>query len=203
LEAAWFQSVTARTAGFNTVDLSQATEPTLLLTIVLMVIGGSPGSAAGGVKTTTFVVIVLVVLTRLRGHRRIEVRKRSIPDAVVTKALVVMLLGIALIVVATGVLLITDGPTLRRAATEAANSGEPWKHGTFITLLFEVVSAFGTVGLSVLDTAVTGALTWGGKLVIICVMYLGRLGPLALAQLVLAADKPQRFKYPEEYLLVG
>jgi len=200
LAASWFQSVTTRTAGFNTIDFGHASEPTLLLTIVLMVIGGSPGSTAGGVKTTTFVVILLVVLARLRGHERVEVGKRTIPAAVITKALVVALLGIALIVVATAMLLITDGAAVRLAALEHG-----WKHGSFVSVLFEVVSAFGTVGLSVLNTVPPAgvALTWMGKLVIICVMYLGRLGPLALAQMVLAADKPLNYRYPEEYLLVG
>ncbi len=193
LAASWFQSVTTRTAGFNTIDFGDASEPTLLLTIVLMVIGGSPGSTAGGIKTTTFVVILLVVVARLRGHERVEVGKRTIPAAVITKALVVALLGIALIVGATLFLLITDGSGGRLVEG----------HGNFVSLLFEVVSAFGTVGLSVLDTATTGALTWTGKLVIICVMYLGRLGPLALAQMVLTKDKPLSYRYPEEYLLVG
>ena len=196
--AAWFQSVTTRTAGFNTLDLSRASQPTLLVAIVLMIIGGSPGSTAGGIKTTTFVVILLVVLARLRGHERVEAGKRTIPAAVVTKALVVALVGIAVIVSATLLLLVTDGEAVRQALVRQGA-----KHGSFISLLFEVVSAFGTVGLSVLDTAATGALTWMGKLVIICVMYLGRLGPLALAQMVLAADRPLRYKYAEEYLLVG
>jgi trk system potassium uptake protein TrkH len=223
--AAWFQSVTTRTAGFNTIDLSRAAEPTLLLTILLMIIGGSPGSTAGGIKTTTFVVIILVVYARLRGHERVEAAGRTVPPQVITKALVVALLGIALIAVATLLLLVTDGETIRRiqagewdetpatqgsgAATTAPGVGllpggppEP-RHGPFVSLLFEVVSAFGTVGLSVLSTSATAALTWGGKLLIIVVMYLGRLGPLVLAQMVLLKDRPLRYQYPEEYLLVG
>jgi len=190
---AWFQSVTTRTAGFNTLDFSAASEPTLLVTIILMIIGGSPGSTAGGIKTTTFAVILLVVFARLRGHERVVVGKRTIPAGVITKALVVAVLGVALVVLATLLLLVTDGETLARSGGG----------GSFVRLLFEVVSAFGTVGLSTLDAAATGALTWGGKLIIICVMYLGRLGPLALAQMVLAADRPLKYQYPEEYLLVG
>ena len=188
--AAWFQSATTRTAGFNTIEFAEASEPALLTTIVLMIIGGSPGSTAGGIKITTFVVILLVVIARLRGHERVEIGKRTLPAAVITKALVVALLGVALIVVATLLLLITDGAT--------AETGP--KHGSFVSLLFEVVSAFGTVGLSMINA---GTLTWMGKLIIICVMYLGRLGPLALAQMVLAADKPLKYRYPEEHLLVG
>ena len=191
VEVSWFQSVTSRTAGFNTLDFGAASESTLLLTMVLMVVGGSPGSTAGGIKTTTLVVILLVVIARLRGHERVEVGKRSIPTAVITKALVVAVLGAGLIVVATLMLLMTDG------------RGPPLVdgHGNFVSLLFEVVSAFGTVGLSVLKSA--GVLTSGGKVIIICVMYLGRLGPLVLAQMVFAADKPRQYKYPEEHLLVG
>ncbi len=196
--AAWFQSVTTRTAGFNAMDFAKVSEPTLLVTIVLMTIGGSPGSTAGGIKTTTFVVILLIVLARLRGHDRVEAGKRTIPNVVITKALTVAILGVALIVVATLFLLVTDGPALGRVLVERSA-----RHGSFVSLLFEVVSAFGTVGLSVIDTATAAALTWPGKLVIICVMYLGRLGPLALAQMVLTADRPLNYKYPEEYLLVG
>lgn len=196
--AAWFQSVTTRTAGFNTMDFAKVSEPTLLVTIVLMVIGGSPGSTAGGIKTTTFVVILLIVFARLRGHERVEIGRRTIPNVVITKALTVAILGVALIVVATLFLLMTDGAVLGRALLERGA-----RHGSFVSLLFEVVSAFGTVGLSVLDTATAAALTSAGKLVIICVMYLGRLGPLALAQMVLTADRPLNYKYPEEYLLVG
>ncbi len=191
--ASWFQSATTRTAGFSTVDFGEASEPTLLVTLVLMIIGGSPGSTAGGIKTTTFVVILAVVAARLRRRQRVEIGKRTIPAAVITKALVVAVLGVALIVFATLLLLLTDG-----AAVEQSTG-----RGSFISLLFEVVSAFGTVGLSVLSTAATGSLTWAGKLVIICVMYLGRLGPLVLAQMVLSADKPVKYKYPEEHLLVG
>jgi len=189
---AWFQSVTTRTAGFNTLDFGEASDATGFLALVLMVIGGSPGSTAGGIKTTTLVVILLVVLARLRGHERVEVGRRTIPAAVITKALVVAVLGVLLVVFATMLLLITDGP--------ARAGGQDLE---FVELLFEVVSAFGTVGLSMLTTAETGALTWGGKLIIICVMYLGRLGPLALAQMVFTADKSNRYQYPEEYLLVG
>jgi trk system potassium uptake protein TrkH len=225
LGAAWFQSVTTRTAGFNTIDMGRAAPPTLLLTVLLMFIGGSPGSTAGGVKTTTFVVIILVVYARLRGHERVEAGGRTIPVQVITKALVVALLGIALIAVATLLLLITDGETVRRIQSgdgaltsspdktaaisdgttpaAAAARGDGPRHGAFVILLFEVVSAFGTVGLSMLSVEATGALTGGGKLLIIVVMYLGRLGPLVLARMVLLKDRPLRYHYPEEYLLVG
>jgi trk/ktr system potassium uptake protein len=196
--ASWFQSVTTRTAGFNTIDFGQASEPTLLLTIMMMIVGASPGSTGGGIKTTTLVVIILVVIARLRGHERIEIGGRTIPMVVITKALVVAVLGVALILTATLLLLVTDGAAMQQRA-----AADGWRHGVFVTTLFEVVSAFGTVGLSMMSSAATGALTWGGKLIIIVVMYLGRLGPLLLAQMVLAADKPMRYRYPEEYLLVG
>jgi trk system potassium uptake protein len=200
LAASWFQSTTTRTAGFNTIDFGRVSEPTLLVTLVMMVIGAAPGSTGGGLKVTTLVVILLVVVGRLRGHERVEVGGRTIPVVVITKALVVAVLGIALILAATLLLLITDGDTL---ASLIAEQGAEARHGVFVTALFEIVSAFGTVGLSMINAGATGALTWGGKLIIIVVMYLGRLGPLALAQMVLAADKPLRYRYPEEYLLVG
>ncbi len=193
ITAAWFQSATTRTAGFNTIDFGSVTAPAALVTIVLMMIGGSPGSTAGGIKTTTFVVILVVVLARLRGHERVECGKRAIPAVVITKALVVAVLGVGVVIMATLLLLITDGTTM----------DVPQQHGVFVSSLFEIVSAFGTVGLSIISTAATGALTWMGKLVIICAMYFGRLGPLALAEMILAADRPLNYRYPEEYLLVG
>ncbi len=198
LSVAWFQSVTTRTAGFNTLDFADAAEPTLLVTMILMVIGGSPGSSAGGIKTTTFVIILLVVFSWLRGRRRVEANKRTIPDSVVMKALVIALMAVGLILAATLVILLTDGARIQ-AELEASGA----QYGSFVSLLFHVVSAFGTVGLSMLDTAMAGALTWIGKLVIIIVMYFGRLGPLALAQMVLTADRATNYRYPEENLLVG
>jgi len=193
LGISWFQSATTRTAGFNTLDFGAATEPTILVTIWLMFIGGAPGGTAGGIKVTTFAVLLLIVVSRLRGHERLEIGKRTIPEFTMMRALVVALLCLALVFVATFALLLTDGSTVQ----------PPEKHGSFLSLLFEVVSAFGTVGLSMISTAATGALTWMGKLVIIAVMFAGRVGPLALAQMVLALDRPLRYRYPEEQLLVG
>jgi len=128
----------------------------------------------------------------LRGLDRIEIGKRTIPTVVITKALVVALVGLMIIVGATFLILITERDTIAQQPEVR-----------FMSLLFEVVSAFGTVGLSILSTAATGAMTWAGKAIIIITMFIGRLGPLALAEMVLTAEKPLSYKYPEEYLLVG
>lgn len=210
LMMSWFQSVTTRTAGFQTIDFGFVSDATILLTMILMFIGAAPGSTAGGIKITTLVVILMVVIGRLRGVTRVEIGGRTIPDVVITKALVVAVLSIGLVIGATMLLLYTDGDNVEKMLAakkieyEANNPGKvPPRTDSFSALLFHVVSAFGTVGLGVLDVATTGALTVIGKLVIIVVMYLGRLGPLIFAEMVLASEKPQKYKYPEEYLLVG
>lgn len=181
-----FQSITPRTAGFNVINMSDLSDPGRFTTILLMFIGGSPGSTAGGVKTTTMVVLILTIAAMLRGRRETELHHRTIPMAVVREALVIFLLGLFVVAIGFGLLLLTEGP---RTGTDQS-----------VRLLFESVSAFGTVGLS-LDW--TSNLSAAGRIVIIICMFVGRLGPLAAALIIGNIDVNQRLRYPEEEVVVG
>ncbi len=184
----FFQSVTARTAGFNTVPIGSCTSATLLVLIGLMFIGASPGSVGGGVKTTTFTVYVAIILAHLRGRENPELCGRTIPKQVSSKALATIATAFALVIVSTVLVLVIEGERLR--------SGDP----QFLDYLFEVVSAFGTVGLS---TGVTPGLSPASKLVIIATMFAGRVGPLGLALALFGQESAQRYKYPEENVMIG
>lgn len=178
--AAFFNSVTARTAGFNTTDTALLRPPSQLLTIILMFIGGSPGSTAGGIKTTTIAVIILAVSSTLR-RVNLNIFRRRIEDEIIRKATVVLSLNLSLIVIAVFVILINQNlPSLAVA--------------------FEVVSAVGTVGMSV---GITRSLDAFSKLVIILLMYFGRVGSMTFALSFLARKKPTKIKYPVEKINVG
>ncbi|MCL6450491.1 MAG: TrkH family potassium uptake protein [Acetobacteraceae bacterium] len=180
--ASFFHAVTPRTAGFNSVPTGRLRPATQLLTVMLMFIGGSPNSTAGGIKTTTFATVVLAVWAIVRGRPGVEVFERRIPAELVSRALAVTLIAVALVVGMTGVLLITEGQ-------------EP------LATLFEVTSAFGTVGLS---TGMTPSLTTAGRLLIVATMFAGRVGPLTLALAI--AHRQRRggvLRHPEEKIMVG
>ncbi len=188
--AAFFQSTTLRTAGFNTLPLGQMANVTLFLFILFMFIGGGPGSCAGGVKTTTIASLFLVGLSRFRHHYRPQVFFRTLHESSIAKAMSVVLTGIFIIAVGTGCLLIS----------ELGEVPHPESRGKFLELLFEMVSAFGTVGLS---TGVTGELTVWGRLVITAAMFMGRLGPLVVALAVTRMDTPPRYYYATERIMIG
>jgi trk system potassium uptake protein TrkH len=188
--AAWFQSVTPRTAGFNTIDYGRVSSDTLFFTIFLMFVGASPGSTGGGIKTTTFGLLVALVVARWRGRGRATIFHRTIPHAVMDRALTLTLLAWALVSLAVGVLVATE--THGVPAGDAAPS--------FVALMFEAVSAFGTVGLS---TGITASLSGAGKLVIVALMYVGRVGPLTLVLAVGPRTSRGRFRYAEENVMVG
>lgn len=190
LLAAWFQAVTPRTAGFNTVDLSQATTATLFVTTLLMMVGASPGSTGGGVKTTTLGLITALLVARWRGRGRATVFKRTIPHAVMDRALSLALLAAVFVSLAVALLLVTEGHSVPFDQTRPR----------FMALLFEAVSAFGTVGLS---TGVTTSLSSAGKLVLIVLMFVGRVGPLTLVLAVGPRLEKGRFRYAEENVMVG
>jgi len=181
---ALFQSITARTAGFNTVDIGALSDPSKFLLILLMFIGGSPGGTAGGVKTVTFVVVLLAVIATLRRRDDVEIFHRSIRLMIVRRAVTVAVLFVVALFSATLVLCITEASS----------------HFTMMQIFFEVASALGTVGLS---AGITPALTTAGKLVIILVMLTGRLGPLTLLAALAFNAKPVRYNYPEEAIVVG
>lgn len=186
---AFFHSVSARTAGFNTIRVGGLANATLFLLIFLMFVGASPGSVGGGVKTTTFSIYFAVVLSYLRGKEHVEVFGRTIPPKIISKAIAAIAMSFLLVVVSMMLLEVFESVPTGAAA-----------HFYFIDWLFEVVSAFGTVGLS---TGVTPGLTTGSKIVIIATMFIGRLGPLALAISLLGRGTEQRYKYPEENVMIG
>lgn len=185
MNCALFQGVAPRTAGFNVVPMSKINDFTQFMTTVLMLIGGSPGSAAGGIKTTTLVVLIMTVIAMCRNRRDTVLFNRSLSYAVIREAIVIFVLALSLVALAYGVLLLTEAPVPLGDAPK---------------LMFETVSALATVGLS-LDH--TGSLSTAGRCVIIVCMYVGRLGPLAVALLIGTRDEGQRIRYPEEEVVVG
>jgi len=182
-----FQSVTARTAGFNTLHIGSLSAPTLMVLVFLMFVGASPGSTGGGIKTCTFAVIFSVVGSMLRNRRRVRMFGRSVPRQVVRESLVIFFLAFSWVFVFTIILAWLGG---------AGASGQ----GPLIGYLFEVTSAFGTVGLS---TGMTGALGGASKFLVTLTMFAGRLGPLTLALAIAFKERKEAFVYPEENLMVG
>ena len=176
-----FQSATARTAGFNTIPIGQMGNATLLLLIMLMFIGASPTSTGGGIKTTTFCVAFLWMYYTLKGRKHLYLYQRQISNEVVSKAWVILTLAISWIMVMTLLL-------------------SYFEDFDFIKLFFEVISAFGTVGLS---TGITGSLSPAGKIIIIFTMFVGRLGPLALALSLIINRQEESIQYPEDHVMVG
>ncbi len=176
-----FQSITPRTAGFNTLPIEKLTLATQMVLILLMFVGASPGSTGGGIKTTTLCVVVSQTLAMLRGSSRVQLWRRAIPETVRHRAFAVTILY------ATGVMLVTFLLCLteRRALHE---------------LLFETVSAFGTVGLS---AALTPHLSAAGRVIISLAMYVGRVGPLTLALSIRQRVRERLLSYPEEEVMVG
>ena len=181
---ALFQSITARTAGFNTVDISAMSPSGKFILILLMFIGGSPGSTAGGIKTVTLAVIVMAAIAALRKRQEVEMFRRSVRVVVVGRAVTVTLLFAVVLF----------GGTLVLSITENSNSF------TMSDIMFEAASALGTVGLS---TGITSLLTSAGKLIIISMMLIGRLGPLTLLAALTFNLKPAKYNYPQEAVIVG
>jgi trk system potassium uptake protein TrkH len=184
--ASGFLSVTPRTAGFNTIDTASLTYATTFVVMILMFIGGAPGSTAGGVKTTTIGVVMIAVAQHLLGKDDVEFGGRRIPTKQIFKAISVIVIGAVLITAVILVLLVS----------EAKMENE------FLDIVFEVFSAFGTVGLS---RGITGNLTTIGRIVITLTMFVGRLGPLTLA---FSIAKMQNYnkgyhRYPEGKIMVG
>lgn len=183
-----FQSVTSRTAGFNTINIGGLLTPTLLFIVCLMFIGASPASTGGGIKTCTAGVLTATFFAMLRNKDRVSVFKTTIPKDVVRRALVVFFLAITWIFFITLILLITEKDSLI-----AAKDG-------FIKILFEVTSAFGTVGLS---TGITPYLSQAGKLLVIITMFIGRVGPLTVTLAIALQQEKIMYKYPEDNIMVG
>jgi trk system potassium uptake protein TrkH len=179
--ASLFQSVTTRTAGFNTVDTSALRPRTLFVMSILMFIGASPGSTGGGIKTTTFFILILSIITILRDQRFNTIFKRRIPYAVINRAIAILVSAIGMIIFGTLLLSISE-------------------KFSFIQIYFETVSAFGTVGLS---TGITSHLSDFGKIIIIVCMFIGRLGPLTMVLAIRNVQSTRLVTYPEERVMVG
>ncbi|NET70533.1 MAG: ATPase [Sphaerospermopsis sp. SIO1G2] len=179
---AFFQSITTRTAGFNSIDIGNMTDAGLFITIALMFIGASPGGTGGGIKTTTLRVLTSCTKTILQGKEEVLLYDRKIAISLILKAVGVVMGSLATVTIATIIISLTD-PKLE-----------------FIQILFEVVSAFATVGLS---TGITGSVSIFAKLILIITMYIGRVGILLLMSAMLGDPRPSRVHYPEENLLVG
>lgn len=180
--AAWFQSVVTRTAGFNSVDIGGMENVTLFIVIALMFIGASPGSTGGGIKTTTFRILMVCTRAVLRGKEEVLTFQREIPTARVLKAVGVVVGSGLVVLMVTTLISLTDASL------------------NFLTILFEVVSAFATVGMS---TGITADLSELGKVLIIVTMYVGRVGVLLFMAAILGDPNPSVIHYPEEDLLVG
>jgi len=187
---AWFHSVSARTAGFNTLNLANATSGTLCMLTLLMFVGASPGSTGGGVKTTTLGLLVALARARWSGRGRAMMFRRTVPHASMDRALALILFAGTLVTLAV------------LAMTVLAQGGGPHgaTHPQFDELMFEVVSAFGTVGLS---TGITPTLSPGAKILLIVMMFVGRVGPLTIALAAGRRREQGRFRYAEENVMVG
>lgn len=177
----WFQSVTLRTAGFNTIDLSLFANSTIFMCCIWMFIGASPGSTGGGIKTTTVGVLFFSVRSMMAGTDNVEAFGRVIPWPTVRKAISITFIAGAILTGGTFMLLSAEDLTIRQA-------------------LFETVSAMGTVGLSL---GVTSSLGVFGKLIITILMFVGRIGPLTIAYLMITQESVQRYTLPEENVIVG
>lgn len=178
---AFFQAVTPRTAGFNTIDISKISITTTLFIMLLMWIGASPGSTGGGIKTTSFALIVLKIRSMIKGDERVEIFNKQISEESVSRAFASGLLSILLILTATFILTITE------------------KNANLIDIYFETVSAFGTVGLS---RGITPNLTIFGKLIIITMMFIGRVGPLVFSFALFGKTEKKRYELQKENVLV-
>ena len=178
---ALFQSITPRTAGYNSLDISKLRTGTWFIMIILMFIGASPSSTGGGIKTTTFGVLVATIITSIKGRQDAELFERHIPTDIIYKAITILTIALSCVSVATLVMSLV----------------EPY---AFIRLFFEVMSAFGTVGLT---TGITPDLTVISKIIIIITMFIGRVGPVTILIALSRTEKHNSVKFVEERLMIG
>ncbi len=189
--SAVFHVASARHAGFNNLDLSQFTNSTLYMFILLMFVGGAPISTAGGIKVTTFALLIGMAISRYKGHQRVHLMNRAIPVEVMSRVISIVFIFVIVLIVAMFLLLITE-------SNPASVTGST--RGDFMPILFEAVSAFGTVGLSM---GITPDLSVTGKLIITLLMLMGRLGPLTIAMAVGTGRTSGAYQLSEETVMVG
>lgn len=182
LLSSWFAAVTPRTAGFNSISTADMSSGGRFLTIILMFIGGSPGSTAGGIKITTFSILFLTVLSVVKGREDVEVYKKRIGRELVTRAISITFIAMCLVIIVSMILCITE----QGASLEY--------------IIYETVSAFGTVGLTL---GLTPDLSTAGKVVLAFTMYCGRVGPLTLAIALARKNSMKGIRYPEDKIIVG
>ena len=190
LLTALFQSVTARTAGFNSLEMSRMTNVSLMVLLFLMFVGGAPGSCAGGIKVTTLRVLVAAIWSQMQGRSQTTVGKFAIRENAVKKAMVLFLLASMIIFLAAFLLDFTEGGDMPHTVVR----------GQFLEILFESVSAFCTVGLS---TGLTASLSMAGKWIIIALMFIGRLGPFVLIAALQSVQETPYYRLPEESIMIG
>ncbi|HXA00678.1 MAG TPA: potassium transporter TrkG [Cytophagaceae bacterium] len=178
----FFQSVTTRTAGYNTVDFTKLTEPIIIVMIFLMFIGGSSASTAGGIKTSTFYIIVVSAIATIRERLRVEIGHRTIPNDLIFKAYSLFAFAVTFNFIAVFLLTITE------------------QGAGFLNITFEQISAFGTVGLS---TGLTPKLSVAGKIIIITSMFVGRVGLLTLALTLSRRVVTTSYRYPNAHIMIG
>ena len=189
--SAIFQSITCRTAGFNTVDIGSLKDATLTMMIFLMFFGASPGSCGGGVKTTTLALLAAFTIGRIKKRRRVTMFKKSIPNETVTRSVSLVLVSLGIIGIA--LFLLLTGDAVSGHETGGSN-------GAFLSYMFETVSAFGTVGLSM---GITADLTTWGKTVITLMMVIGRVGILTFSYIIVGTVATKGIEYSEENLMIG
>lgn len=186
---AFFMSITARTAGFNMIEIPSLTNATLFFLMWLMFIGACPGSTAGGIKVTTIAVLYALIKSKIRGVSA-SLFHRNIPNATVIRSLSMFAASFFMIVVATFLFLMSEHIGVSHMDTK----------GSFLDQIFEVTSAFGTVGLS---TGITTTLTTIGKAFVIFIMFAGRVGPLTLGVIFLTGKAKPVYDYVEEDVIIG
>ncbi len=189
LLASAFQSVTPRTAGFNTLDMNSLTNSSLFLLLFLMLVGASPGSCGGGIKTTTFTVILAMIRSRVRNQKQITIFKRGIPEETISRAIGITFFALLAVLIFTMLLLITEHP-------QGVQTDNRY---LFLEVIFEVFSALGTVGLSL---GLTSVLSTAGKIIVTLLMFAGRIGPVTLA-LAIAGRRSLNIRLAEENFWVG
>lgn len=183
--SSFFHSVSPRTAGFNTLPMADLAPATLIMTIVLMFIGGSPGSTAGGIKTTTFTAIIYCLISVLKGREAVTVKEKTLSHSIIKKAFAVSFLAFSWVTFITFLLLLTE-------------------NASFLQIIFETVSAFGTVGLTM---GITPSLSVFGKMAMMLTMFIGRVGLITVILAVIPRNNNavglSHIKYPEEKIIIG
>ena len=179
--ASYFQAVTPRTAGFNTLPIDKLHESTLFVIIMLMFVGASPASTGGGIKTTTFAVVVLTTWNLIRGKEDLVLFKRRIEDRIIYKAFIILTIGVIWVCVGTFFI-------------------SYFENARFLNMFFEVMSAFATVGLTVGETQ---RICDASKIVLILTMFAGRVGVLTFAMALMNRHKVSNIKYPKERIMIG